>query len=156
MRNLSNPMSFLIQAETRSALAEIGAGFIGQAFQMPLALNDDEIESIGSTAAYLALTNAALPRTFRVQSGAEGPHSAHQAAREDRSRIEDRIPRRGASHYLVQDASEAAECRSSLSYGRQHTGASIVGDLADCGAGGAMPDRRQRRHSACHAVALLL
>lgn len=156
MLNLSNPMSFLIQAETRSALAEIGAGSIGQAFQMRLVLNDDEIESINSTAANLALPNSALPRTFRGQGGAERPHGAHQAARDGRSRIEDRIARRGASHYPVKGASEAAECRSSLSYKCQHTGARIVGNLADRGAGGAMPDRKQRRHSAGQAVPLLL
>jgi hypothetical protein len=109
--NLSIPMSFLIQAEMRSALVEIGAVIIGQPFQMPLAHNGDEI---GSTAANLARKNAALPRTFRSQVNAEGLHSVHQAAREDGPRIEDRILRRGASHYLVQDARQAAEFRSSL------------------------------------------
>ena len=44
MLNLSIPMSFLIQAETRSVLVEIGAVFIAQAFQMPLVHNDVEIE----------------------------------------------------------------------------------------------------------------
>ena len=44
MLNLSIRMSFLVQAEMRSVLMEIGAVFIGQAFQMPLVHNDDEIE----------------------------------------------------------------------------------------------------------------
>jgi hypothetical protein len=42
--NLSIPMSFLIRAETRSALVKIGAVFIAQVLQMPLVPNDDEIE----------------------------------------------------------------------------------------------------------------
>jgi hypothetical protein len=49
--NLSIPMSFLIQAETRSVLVEIGAVFIGQAFHMPLVHNDVEIRVDRSSSA---------------------------------------------------------------------------------------------------------
>ena len=51
MLNLSIPMSFLIQAETRSVLVEIGAVFIGQAFHMPLVHNDVEIRVDRSSSA---------------------------------------------------------------------------------------------------------